>query len=83
MQDHGTATLVALLALVLLGSWIRVRLANGRFNKAFSRSNTKRGMRATLSRAGSAQRAKGAFRKVMALCLVILAIRVYLAMHGH
>lgn len=83
MQDQGTATLVALLAVVLLGSWMRVRLANGRFNKAFSRSNTKRGMRMTLSRAGSAQRAKAGFRKVIAVCLVILAIRIYLAMHGH
>lgn len=83
MQDHGTATLVALLALVLLGSWIRVRLANGRFNKAFSRSNTRRGMRATLSRAGSAQRAKSAFRKVIAICLALVALRAYLAMHGH
>ena len=83
MQDHGTATLVALLAVVLLGSWVRVRLTSGRFNKAFSRSNTKRGMRLTLSRAGSAQRAKVAFRKVIAVCLVIVAIRLYLAMHGH
>jgi hypothetical protein len=83
MQDHGTAILIALLAVALLGAWIRVRLTGGRFNKAFSRSNTRRGMRRTLSRAGSAQRAKAAFRKVMAICLVLIALRVYLAIHGH
>jgi hypothetical protein len=83
MQGQGNVLLTAVLAVLLVGSWVRMRLSRGRFSKAFSRSSTRRGLRRTLTRAGSAQRATRAFRKVAALCLLVVAVKVFLTVYGH
>jgi hypothetical protein len=59
----------ALLAALLFGMWVRMKVHRRRFDRAFARAT-------------SAQRATSAFHKLLALFLVLAALWVFVTVHG-
>lgn len=70
-------------AVLLFASWARMSFHRSRYDRAFSKAVTSgiRGSR-LVGRAGAARSATAAFWKLASLCVVVLAIRVYMEVHG-
>lgn len=65
--------LIGGLAAGLVALWIRVRIYRSRLNRA---------MRA-IERGGAAQRVAAFFWRAVACGVLVVAVRIYAAMHGH